>query len=178
MSKLKNNIILIGPMGSGKSSIGKKLSKVMKFDFVDTDNLIEENTGVDIPTIFEHEGEAGFRERERNILQEISDCQQTVIGTGGGIITSEKNRETIKRMGFVVYLTASVKELVYRTEHDKNRPLINSDDAENKIKNIINDRKEYYESTSNMTISTDNYDTVKISKIIIKNYEKYKKNNS
>ena len=81
-------------------------------------------------------------------------------------------------MGFVVYLTASVKELVYRTEHDKNRPLINSDDAENKIKNIINDRKEYYESTSNMTISTDNYDTVKISKIIIKNYEKYKKNNS
>ena len=178
MSKLKNNIILIGPMGSGKSSIGKKLSKVMKFDFIDTDNLIEENTGVDIPTIFEHEGEAGFRERERNILQEISDCQQTVIGTGGGIITSEKNRETIKRMGFVVYLTASVKELVYRTEHDKNRPLINSDDAENKIKNIINDRKEYYESTSNMTISTDNYDTVKISKIIIKNYEKYKKNNS
>ena len=165
-------------MGSGKSSIGKKLSKMMKFDFLDTDNLIEENTGVDIPTIFEHEGEAGFRERERNILQEISDCQQTVIGTGGGIITSEKNRETIKRMGFVVYLTASIKELVYRTEHDKNRPLINSDDAENKIKNIINDRKEYYESTSNMTISTDNYDTVKISKIIIKNYEKYKKNNS
>ena len=178
MSKLKNNIILIGPMGSGKSSIGKKLSKVMKFDFVDTDNLIEENTGVDIPTIFEHEGEAGFRERERNILQEISDCQQTVIGTGGGIITSKKNRETIKRMGFVVYLTASIKELVFRTEHDKNRPLINSDDAENKIKNIINDRKEYYKSTSNMTISTDNYDTVKISKIIIKNYEKYKKNNS
>ena len=71
MSKLKNNIILIGPMGSGKSSIGKKLSKMMKFDFVDTDNLIEENTGVDIPTIFEHEGETGFRERESKILQEI-----------------------------------------------------------------------------------------------------------
>ena len=88
------------------------------------------------------------------------------------------NREIIKKMGFAVYLTASIKELVYRTEHDKNRPLINSDDAENKIRNIINDRKEYYESTSNMTISTDNYDTVKISKIIIKNYEKYKKNNS
>ena len=178
MSKLKNNIILIGPMGSGKSSIGKKLSKMMKFDFVDTDNLIEENTGVDIPTIFEHEGEKGFRERESKILQEISDYQQTVVGTGGGIIIYKKNREIIKKMGFAVYLTASIKELVYRTEHDKNRPLINSDDAENKIRNIINDRKEYYESTSNMTISTDNYDTVKISKIIIKNYEKYKKNNS
>jgi shikimate kinase len=165
-------------MGSGKSSIGKKLSKMMKFDFLDTDNLIEENTGVDIPTIFEHEGEAGFREREKNILREISNCQRTVIGTGGGIIISEKNREIIKEMGFVVYLTANIKELFYRTEHDKNRPLINSNDAENKIRDIINDRKEYYESSSDMKISTDNYDTVKISKIIINNYEKYKKNNS
>ena len=180
MSKLKNNIILIGPMGSGKSSIGKKLSKMMKFNFVDTDSLIEDSTGVDIPTIFEHEGEEGFRERERNILQEISEYKETVIGTGGGIIISEKNRTTIKNMGFVVYLTASVRELVYRTEHDKNRPLINNndDDAENKIKKILKDRKEYYEKTSNMTISTDIYDTVKISKIIIKNYQEYEKNNS
>lgn len=180
MSKLKNNIILIGPMGSGKSSIGKKLSKMMKFNFVDTDSLIEDSTGVDIPTIFEHEGEEGFRERERNILQEISEYKETVIGTGGGIIISEKNRTTIKNMGFVVYLTASVRELVYRTEHDKNRPLINNndDDAENKIKKILKDRKEYYEKTSNMIISTDIYDTVKISKIIIKNYQEYEKNNS
>lgn len=180
MSKLKNNIILIGPMGSGKSSIGKKLSKMMKFSFVDTDNLIEDSTGVDIPTIFEHEGEEGFRERERNILQEISEYKETVIGTGGGIIISKKNRTTIKNMGFVVYLTASVRELAYRTEHDKNRPLINNndDDAENKIKKILKDRKEYYEKTSNMTISTDIYDTVKISKIIIKNYQEYEKNNS
>ena len=180
MSKLKNNIILIGPMGSGKSSIGKKLSKMMKFNFVDTDNLIEDSTGVDIPTIFEHEGEEGFRERERNILQEISEYKETVIGTGGGIIISEKNRTTIKNMGFVVYLTASVRELVYRTEHDKNRPLINNndDDAEDKIKKILKDRKEYYEKTSNMIISTDIYDTVKISKIIIKNYQEYEKNNS
>ena len=181
MSKLKNNIILIGPMGSGKSSIGKKLSKMMKFNFVDTDSLIEDSTGVDIPTIFEHEGEEGFRERERNILQEISEYKETVIGTGGGIIISEKNRTTIKNMGFVVYLTASVRELVYRTEHDKNRPLINNNDddnAENKIKKILKDRKEYYEKTSNMTISTDIYDTVKISKIIIKNYQEYEKNNS
>ena len=111
---------------------------------------------------------------------EISEYKETVIGTGGGIIISEKNRTTIKNMGFVVYLTASVRELVYRTEHDKNRPLINNndDDAENKIKKILKDRKEYYEKTSNMTISTDIYDTVKISKIIIKNYQEYEKNNS
>ena len=178
LSKEKNNIILIGPMGSGKSSIGKKLSRMIKFDFIDTDNMIETKTGVDIPTIFEHEGEQGFRLRESKILKEISNINNTVIGTGGGIIISEKNREIIKNLGFVVHLTASIKELVYRTEHDKNRPLMNNVDAENKIKTLLKERKDLYEKTSNVVISTENYDTVKISKIIIENYKEYEKNNS
>tara|TARA_B100001996_G_scaffold145439_2_gene110739 strand:- start:1425 stop:1922 length:498 start_codon:yes stop_codon:yes gene_type:complete len=165
-------------MGSGKTSIGKKLSKMMKFSFVDTDFLVEEKTGVDIPTIFEHEGEKGFRDRESKVLKELSNSKNTVIGTGGGIIISKKNREIITKLGFVVYLTANVKELVYRTEHDKNRPLISDENAENEIIRLLNERKEYYEKCSNMTISTDNYDTVKISKVIINNYEKYEKNNS
>lgn len=165
-------------MGSGKTSIGKKLSKMMKFDFVDTDSIIEKKTGVDIPTIFEHEGEQGFRERETKILKEISNVNNTVIGTGGGIIISADNRRIIKNLGFVVYLTANIKELVYRTEHDKNRPLINNVDAENKITTLLKERKDYYEKSSNVTISTDNYDTVKISRIIIKNFEEYEKNNS
>ena len=172
MSKLKNNIILIGPMGSGKTSIGKRLSKMMKFDFIDTDHLIENRTGVDIPTIFEHEGEAGFRKRENKILQELSDTRATVIGTGGGIIISDENREIIRNLGFVVYLTASIKELVYRTEQDKSRPLIKSNNAQEIITNLIKERQKYYEKTANFKISTDNYDTVKISKIIIKDYEK------
>lgn len=165
-------------MGSGKTSIGKKLSKMMKFDFVDTDSIIEKKTGVDIPTIFEHEGEQGFRTRETKILKEISNVNNTVIGTGGGIIISADNRRIIKNLGFVVYLTANIKELVYRTEHDKNRPLINNVDAENKITTLLKERKDYYEKSSNVTISTDNYDTVKISRIIIKNFEEYEKNNS
>lgn len=165
-------------MGSGKSSIGKKLSRMIKFDFIDTDNMIETKTGVDIPTIFEHEGEQGFRLRESKILKEISNINNTVIGTGGGIIISEKNREIIKNLGFVVHLTASIKELVYRTEHDKNRPLMNNVDAENKIKTLLKERKDLYEKTSNVVISTENYDTVKISKIIIENYKEYEKNNS
>lgn len=165
-------------MGSGKTSIGKKLSKMMKFDFVDTDSIIEKKTGVDIPTIFEHEGEQGFRVRETKILKEISNVNNTVIGTGGGIIISADNRKIIKNLGFVVHLTANIKELVYRTEHDKNRPLINNVDAENKITTLLKERKDYYEKSSNVTISTDNYDTVKISKIIIKNFEEYEKNNS
>ena len=165
-------------MGSGKTSIGKKLSKMMKFDFIDTDSIIEKKTGVDIPTIFEHEGEQGFRVRETKILKEISNVNNTVIGTGGGIIISADNRRIIKNLGFVVHLTANIKELVYRTEHDKNRPLINNVDAENKITTLLKERKDYYEKSSNVTISTDNYDTVKISRIIIKNFEEYEKNNS
>ena len=159
-------------MGSGKTSIGKKLSKMMKFNFIDTDHLIEEKTGVDIPTIFEHEGEAGFRKRESNILREISSLESTVIGTGGGIIISEDNREIIKKLGYIVYLTASIKELVYRTEQDKNRPLIKGYNSKKIITDLIDQREKYYENISNIKISTDNYDTVKISKIIIKDYEK------
>jgi len=159
-------------MGSGKSSIGKKLSKMMKFDFIDTDQLIEKKTGVNISTIFEHEGEEGFRKRESKILNEISSCKKSVIGTGGGIILLEQNRKIIEKMGFVVYLIASIKELVYRTENDKNRPLINNVNAEEKITSLIKERQMYYKEIANTKINTDNYDTVKISKIIIQEYEK------
>ena len=144
----------------------------MKFNFIDTDHIIEERTGVDIPTIFEHEGESGFREREKNILEEISNIENTVVGTGGGIIISPENREIIKNLGFVVYLTADIRELVYRTAQDKSRPLIKNNNTEKIMVDIIKKREKYYENTSNIKISTDNYDTVKISKIIIKNYEK------
>jgi shikimate kinase len=159
-------------MGSGKTSIGKKLSKMMKFNFIDTDHLIEEKTGVDIPTIFEHEGESGFRKRENKILEDISNIENSVLGTGGGIIILEENRKIIKNMGFIVYLTASIKELVYRTEQDRNRPLIKDGDTKKKIEEILKEREKIYENISNIKISTDNYDTVKLSKIIIKNYEK------
>ena len=85
-------------MGSGKTSIGKKLSRMMKFDFIDTDHLIEDKTGVDISTIFEHEGETGFRKRENKILESISNIENTIVGTGGGIILSEENRLIIKNI--------------------------------------------------------------------------------
>ena len=158
-------------MGSGKTSIGKKMSKMIKFDFIDTDALIEQKTGVDIPTIFEHEGEKGFRDRESKVLKEISNSKDTVIGTGGGIIISKENREIIKRLGFIVYLTASIKELVYRTEHDRNRPLIKNEDAESTIKVLISERERFYEDCADIKISTDDYDATKISKMIINKYE-------
>jgi shikimate kinase len=147
-------------MGSGKTSIGKKLSKMMKFNFIDTDHLIEEKTGVDIPTIFEHEGESGFRKRENKILEDISNIENSVLGTGGGIIILEENRKIIKNMGFIVYLTASIKELVYRTEQDRNRPLIKDGDTKKKIEEILKEREKIYENISNIIISTDIYDSV------------------
>jgi len=158
-------------MGSGKTSIGKKMSKMIKFDFIDTDALIEQKTGVDIPTIFEHEGEEGFRDRESKVLRGISNIRDTVIGTGGGIIISQENREIIKKLGFIVYLTASIRELVYRTEHDKNRPLIKNEDAENTMKVLISEREKFYEDCADIKVSTGNYDATKISKMIIKKYE-------
>ena len=159
-------------MGSGKSTVGKIISSELFLNFFDTDEEIETRTGASIDWIFDLEGEEGFRKRESNILKELSNIKNTVLGTGGGIIISHENREVIKNLGFVVYLTASIKELTYRTEQDKSRPLINSANTQEVIANLIKERQEYYEKTSNIKISTDNYDTVKISKIIIKDYEK------
>ena len=159
-------------MGSGKSTVGKIISSELFLNFFDTDEEIETRTGASIDWIFDLEGEEGFRKRESNILKELSNIKNTVVGTGGGIIISHENREVIKNLGFVVYLTASIKELTYRTEQDKSRPLINSANTQEVIANLIKERQEYYEKTSNIKISTDNYDTVKISKIIIKDYEK------
>ena len=147
------------------------LPLLIKFDFIDTDALIEQKTGVDIPTIFEHEGEKGFRDRESKVLREISNIRDTVIGTGGGIIIFKENREIIKKLGFIVYLTASIRELVFRTEYDKNRPLIKNEDAENTMKVLISEREKFYEDCADIKVSTDDYDATKISKMIIKKYE-------
>ena len=113
----------------------------------------------------------GFRDRESKVLRDISNIRDTVIGTGGGIIISKGNREIIKKLGFIVYLTASIRELVYRTEYDKNRPLIKNEDAENTMKVLISEREKFYEDCADIKVSTDDYDATKISKMIISKYE-------
>jgi len=150
------NIILVGLMGSGKTTIGKQLSKSMKREFLDTDHAIEEKTGVDVSTIFELEGEEGFRSREHNFLGKLKGSQKLVIATGGGIILSSENRDLLKEIGCVLYLRSNIKDLVSRLKDDKTRPLIQNVNLSQKINDLFNERDPLYSSVANYIIETKN----------------------
>lgn len=152
---MSHNVILIGPMGAGKSTIGKQLANRLSYDFIDTDHYIEEKTGADIPWIFDIEGEQGFRDRETNALSDVVKKQDTVIATGGGIVLREENRALIKNAGLVVYLTASVDQLVERTFKDKKRPLLQVPDPKLRIIELYEQRDPLYRSLANHIVLTD-----------------------
>ncbi|NOR69611.1 MAG: AAA family ATPase, partial [Methylomarinum sp.] len=125
--KQTENIYLIGLMGAGKTTIGRQLAKALQLPFYDSDKAIEEQTGVDIPTIFEYEGEDGFRAREQNMIEELTQIDGIVMATGGGAILREANREALQKNGFVVYLQCSIDKIVQRTKRDNQRPLLYTD---------------------------------------------------
>lgn len=152
---MPNNIFLVGPMGAGKTSIGKRLSKRLKRDFLDSDRVLEERTGVTITTIFELEGEEGFRQRETKILRELINSNDAVIATGGGIVVSETNRPLLKTNGTVVYLQASVDTQLKRTRHDKKRPLLQTNNRRDKLLALAKKRNPIYEALADITIHTD-----------------------
>ena len=152
--KKENNIFLVGLMGSGKTTIGKIIAKKLNYKFIDSDALIEEKTGVKVPLIFEYEGEAGFRKRETRILSEIIKMNSIVLATGGGIILSKTNRKLLSKSSVVIYLNATIKELVKRLANDKNRPLIQNVDKEKKLKELIEQRGKLYESIADYIIQT------------------------
>lgn len=141
-------------MGAGKSTIGRLLAARLQFAFFDTDTVIEERTGADIPWIFDVEGEAGFRDREAAVLRELVDCPEAVIATGGGIVIRAENRKMLTRSGNVVYLTASIEQLVDRTCKDKKRPLLQVDDPRKKIASLIAERDPLYRSVATNIIET------------------------
>jgi shikimate kinase len=150
------NIILLGLMGSGKTTIGKQISKSLERRFLDTDYAIEEKTGVDISTIFELEGEEGFRSREHNLLKDLKDSQKLVIATGGGIVLRNENRDLLKKMGCVVYLRANIKDLVTRLKDDKTRPLIQNVNLSQKINYLFKERDPLYIEVADYIIETKN----------------------
>ena len=152
---MAQNIIFVGPMGAGKTTIGKQLARQLGRTFYDSDRVIEEHTGANIPLIFEMEGEEGFRRREKSIIAELMSKQNIVLATGGGVVLDPENRDQITRQGFVIYLSAPLEQLFNRTSKDKNRPLLQTDDPRKKLEEIISIRDPLYREVADIVIETD-----------------------
>ncbi|MBL78644.1 MAG: shikimate kinase [Nitrosomonadaceae bacterium] len=152
--KKTNNIILIGMMGAGKTTIGKSLANHLNKTFIDSDHEIQKRTGVKIPIIFEIEGEAGFRRRETCMLQELLSIDNIVLATGGGIILSKENRILLRKKGTIVYLRATVNDLWQRTRHDKNRPLLQTEDLQARLTELYEKRDPIYRQIAHIVIES------------------------
>jgi len=153
-SAVPGNIFLVGMMGAGKTSVGRMLAKHLNKVFYDSDHVIEERTGVKIPVIFEIEGEPGFRYRESIVLDELTALDGVVLATGGGAVLAAENRERLRTRGTVVYLRASVKDLLNRTRHDKNRPLLQTADPRARLNELFEFRDPLYREIAHVTIDT------------------------
>ncbi len=151
----KQNIFLIGPMGSGKTAVGRHLARLFHYTFHDSDADIEAKTGVDIPFIFEKEGEAGFRLREKESIDRLTRLESIVLATGGGAVIEADNRRALAERGVVVYLATSVDQQIERTRHGRHRPLLNDTNPEERIKELMQRRALLYSEIADITVSTD-----------------------
>jgi shikimate kinase len=163
-----DNIFLIGPMGAGKSTIGRLLAAELHLPFCDTDKAIEDRCGADIPWIFDVEGEDGFRARESSMLAELSEDNGLVLATGGGIILLAENRKMLRSRGFVVYLRASVDQQTARTAKDKNRPLLKLGEPREVLEELMLVRDPLYTEVADMMIDTDSRSPKDVAKDIAK----------
>ena len=152
---IASNVFLIGPMGAGKSTIGRQLAALLKKDFLDVDHEIERRTGAAIPLIFEIEGESGFRRREALAVDELTRKTNVVLATGGGAVLDADNRKALRDRGSVVYLRAEIDILVERTRRDRNRPLLQTPDPRAKLEEIMRVREPLYRATAHVIIETD-----------------------
>jgi shikimate kinase len=149
------SVFLIGPMGSGKSAVGRSLARLLGWRFLDSDAEIERRTGVDINYIFEKEGEAGFRAREREVIDDLTREHGLVLATGGGSILLPENRAALSQRGIVVYLEASVAQQVERTSRARHRPLLLAADPATRLAELMRAREALYRETALFTVSTD-----------------------
>lgn len=150
------NIYLIGPTGAGKTAVGKQLARETGLKFLDSDQEIEKRTGVEIGYIFEKEGEAGFRDRETEMIRELSAQEGVIIATGGGAVLARANRECLSASGVVVYLKTGVKDQLRRTGRSRNRPLLNQDDPRQVLEEMAATRGPLYEEIAEVTLDTSN----------------------
>jgi shikimate kinase len=149
------NLVLVGPMGAGKTSIGRRLAERFGLDFVDADLHIEQRSGATINAIFEHVGEAGFRERERAVLAELLARNGQLVATGGGAVLGAENRRLMRERGFVVYLAAGVDSQMKRLQRDRTRPLLQRDDREDVLREMARHREPLYREVADLVMDTD-----------------------
>ncbi len=149
------NIYLVGPMGAGKTTVGRHLADLLHREFLDSDHEIERKTGATIPWIFEKEGEQGFRHRESLVIDELTSQNNLVIATGGGAVTQSINRQYLKYRGIVIYLYTPVEIQLQRTYRDKNRPLLQVENPEKKLKDLLSVRDPLYRDVAHHIIETN-----------------------
>ncbi len=162
------NIFLIGPMGAGKSTIGRTLAKELKLEFYDSDEVIEERSGANIAWIFDVEGEEGFRRREQKIIDELTQKSNIVLATGGGVVMTPENRNALAGRGTVIYLKTSLQQQFERTKRDTKRPLLQTDNLESRLELLHDEREPFYEEMSDISFETDKLTVKAVANNIIK----------
>ena len=153
--KTPGSLFLVGPMGAGKSTIGRQLARQLGLEFHDSDHEIEGRTGVDIPLIFEIEGETGFRKREKAVIDELTRLPGIVLATGGGAILDPDNRNHLRGRGRVIYLHTSVNQQLKRTARDRNRPLLQTENPRDRLNELMQVREPLYREIADLVINTD-----------------------
>ncbi|MEM9384213.1 MAG: shikimate kinase AroK [Pseudomonadota bacterium] len=151
----QDRLFIVGPMAAGKSAVGRRLAARLQMPFFDTDDEIEQRTGVDIDYIFEREGEAGFRRRECAVIAELTAKQPVILSTGGGAVLADENRTLLSKRGLVVYLATSVRTQLARTRHSNHRPLLQTEDRGRTLEALATVRNALYESVADLTLPTD-----------------------
>ncbi|WP_341502235.1 shikimate kinase AroK [Gallaecimonas sp. GXIMD4217] len=151
----KRNIFLVGPMGAGKSTIGRHLAQQLHLEFFDSDQEIERRTGADISWVFDVEGEEGFRVREYKVIDELSEMQGIVLATGGGAVINKDVRNRLSARGIVVYLETTIDKQLARTQKDKRRPLLQNGEPRNILEDLAKERNPLYEEIADVVVKTD-----------------------
>jgi shikimate kinase len=167
----KRNVFLVGPMGSGKTAVGKYIARLTSAPFYDSDAEIERRTGVDIPFIFEKEGEAGFRQREREAIDALTQLEPVVLATGGGAVLLEDNRRCLAARGCVVYLETSIAQQTNRVRRGRNRPLLSNADPTLKLTELMRHRGPLYTEIADIVVTTDGRKVAAVAEDIMRGLE-------
>jgi shikimate kinase len=166
----QHSIFLIGPMGSGKTAVGKSLARLLDHPFFDSDHEIERRCGADIPLIFEREGEAGFRRREHEVIQDLTQRPSVVLATGGGAVMDAENRKALATRGWVVYLETSVLQQAERAGRTRHRPLLHGADPNVRLTELMRVREPLYKEIADLRVPTDRQRVYSVAELIAREY--------